>query len=108
ATIYLALAPKSNSAYLAINAALDDVRAGLSGPVPKALKSSNYAGAQKNTGAGIGYLYPHDDRRAVVEQQYLDGKIGQRNYYQPKDKGAESELAERWPKLRAIIRAFKK
>ncbi|MEY4492060.1 MAG: hypothetical protein RL085_471 [Actinomycetota bacterium] len=108
ATIYLALAPKSNSAYLAINSALDDVRAGLSGPVPKALKSSNYAGAQKTTGAGIGYVYPHDDRRAVVEQQYLEGKIGQRNYYQPKDKGAESELAERWPKLRAIIRAFKK
>lgn len=108
ATIYLALAPKSNSAYLAINAALDDVRAGLSGPVPKALKSSNYAGAQKTTGAGIGYKYPHDDGRAVVEQQYLEGKIGQRSYYQPKDKGAEKDLAERWPKLRAIIRAFKK
>jgi len=108
ATIYLALAPKSNSAYLAINAALDDVRAGLSGPVPKALKSSNYAGAQKTTGAGVGYNYPHDDGRAVVEQQYLEGKIGQRSYYQPKDKGAEKDLAERWPKLRAIIRAFKK
>ncbi|MBP6043409.1 MAG: replication-associated recombination protein A [Rhodoluna sp.] len=108
ATIYLALAPKSNSAYLAINAALDDVRAGLSGPVPKALKSSNYAGAQKTTGAGIGYQYPHDDGRAVVEQRYLEGKIEKRAYYQPKDKGAEKELAERWPKLRAIIRGFKK
>lgn len=108
ATIYLALAPKSNSAYLAINAALEDVRAGLSGPVPKALKSSNYAGAQKTTGAGIGYAYPHDDSRAVIAQQYLEGKVLQRSYYLPKDKGAEKELAERWPKLRAIIRGFKK
>ena len=108
ATIYLALAPKSNSAYLAINSALDDVRAGLSGPVPKALKSSNYSGAQKTSGAGIGYTYPHDDGRAVVEQQYLEGKVEQRSYYQPKDKGSEKDLAERWPKLRAIIRGFKK
>lgn len=106
-TIYLALAPKSNTAYLAINQALDDVRAGLSGPVPKPLQSSNYAGA-KRTGAGIGYKYPHDDKRAVVEQRYLEGKLDQRNYYQPKELGAERDLAERWPRLRAIIRAFKK
>lgn len=108
ATIYLALAPKSNSAYLAINSALDDVRAGLSGDVPKALKSSNYFGAQKTTGAGVGYVYPHDDARAVVEQQYLAGKVSERRYYQPKDLGAEKDFAERWPRLRAIIRAFKK
>jgi putative ATPase len=108
ATIYLALAPKSNSAYLAINKALDDVRAGLSGPVPTPLKSSNYATAQKTTGAGIGYKYPHDDGRAVVEQRYLEGKLEGANYYQAKDLGAEKELAERWPRLRAIIRAFKK
>jgi putative ATPase len=108
ATIYLALAPKSNSAYLAINSALEDVRAGLSGDVPKALKSSNYFGAQKTTGAGVGYVYPHDDARAVVEQQYLAAKVSERRYYQPKDLGAEKDFAERWPRLRAIIRAFKK
>jgi putative ATPase len=108
ATIYLALAPKSNSAYLAIDAALDDVRKGLSADVPTALKSSNYSGAQMVTGAGLGYLYPHDDGRAVVEQQYLQGQLAGRSYYQPKEVGAEREFSERWPKLRAIIRGFKK
>jgi putative ATPase len=107
-TIYLALAPKSNSAYLAINKALDDVRAGLSGPVPKPLKSSNYAGARTTTGAGVGYQYPHDDSRAVVEQRYLEGKLENAAYYLAKELGAEKDLAERWPRLRAIIRAFKK
>lgn len=107
ATIYLALAPKSNSAYNAINAALDDVRAGNFGAVPDPLKSSNYTGA-KARGAGIGYLYPHDDSRSVLEQRYLDEKLADRRYYVPKEIGAERELADRWPKLRAIIRSFKK
>jgi putative ATPase len=107
ATIYLALAPKSNSAYLAINAALDDVRGGNSGPIPKHLRSSSYPGAAK-LGNGKGYQYPHDDARAVLAQQYLDGEVALAEYYQPKEIGAERELAERWPKLRAIIRSIKR
>ena len=107
ATIYLAMAPKSNSAYLAINAALDDVRGGHFGEVPKPLRSSNHAGA-KGAGAGVGYLYPHDDPIAVVAQRYLDDKTIGRSYYSPKDIGVERELVERWSKLRAIIRSFKK
>ena len=106
ATIYLALAPKSNSAYNAINMAIEDVRAGLSGPVPKPLRSSNYSGA-KAAGNGVGYLYPHDDSRAVLEQQYLKGKTERREYYKPKEIGVERDLGERWGRLRAIIRAFK-
>lgn len=107
ATIYLALAPKSNSAYLAINQALEDVRGGNSGPVPKHLRSSNYPGATK-LGNGKGYRYPHDDSRAVLEQQYLEGESALSEYYIPKELGAERELAERWPKLRAIIRGIRK
>lgn len=107
ATIYLALAPKSNSAYLAINAALDDVRGGNSGPIPKHLRSSNYPGATK-LGNGKGYQYPHDDARSVLAQQYLEGDVALSQYYQPKEIGAERELAERWPKLRSIIRSFKR
>lgn len=107
ATIYLALAPKSNSAYLAINAALDDVRGGNSGPVPKHLRSSSYPGALK-LGNGRGYQYPHDDARAVLSQQYLEGETAKAEYYQPKDIGAERELADRWTKLRSIIRGFKR
>ena len=104
ATIYLALAPKSNSAYNAINAAIADVQAGLSGPIPKALRSSNFAGA-KQQGAGVGYEYPHDDPRAVLTQSYLSGKISNRKYYLPKEVGAERTFAERWQKLRQIIRS---
>lgn len=108
ATIYLCLAPKSNTAYNAINSAIDDVRAGRFGNVPAPLKSSNYAGAANRTGAGVGYLYPHDDAISVVAQRYADDKTLANSYYLPKDIGAEREYVERWPKLRAIIRAFKK
>jgi putative ATPase len=107
ATIYLALAPKSNTAYNAINAALADVRNGVVGQVPNALKSSNFAKAQSQ-GAGVGYEYPHDSSRAVVPQRYLDEKVIGRKYYLPKDVGLERELGERWAKLREIVRSFKR
>ena len=106
-TIYLALAPKSNSAYNAINNALDDVRAGQIPDVPMPLRSSNYAGAAL-LGNGKGYRYPHDDRRAVLEQQYLGDELLAKEYYLAKELGSEQALAERWPKLRAIIRSFKR
>jgi putative ATPase len=106
ATIYLALAPKSNTAYNAINSALADVRNGVVGQVPNALKSSNFAKAQSQD-AGVGYEYPHDSTRAVVPQRYLDDKVLGRKYYLPKDVGHERELGERWSKLREIIRSFK-
>lgn len=107
ATIYLALAPKSNTAYNAINSALADVRNGLVGQVPNALKSSNFAKAQSQD-AGVGYEYPHDSSRAVVPQRYLDEKVIGRKYYMPKDVGHERELGERWAKLREIVRSFKR
>lgn len=106
-TIYLALAPKSNSAYNAINLALDEVRKGIFGEVPKSLKSSNFAGAAE-LGSGLGYVYPHDHNKAVVPQRYLDPKVESSVFYVPKEIGAERELFDRWPKLRAIIRGFKK
>ena len=107
ASIYLALAPKSNAAYNAINAALEDVRSGMQPSVPKPLRSSNYAGA-KGRGNGIGYVYPHDDAKAVVAQEYVTGKVAKRRYYVPKEVGFERELSERWAKLRAIIRGLGK
>jgi putative ATPase len=107
-TVYLCMAPKSNTAYNAINAAIDDVRAGQFGAVPAPLKSSNYARAASTTGAGVGYLYPHDDPISVVAQRYAHDKTLAQSYYHPKDIGAEREYVDRWAKLRAIIRAFKK
>jgi putative ATPase len=99
----LALAPKSNSAYNAINQALADVRSGLLGPVPEPLRSSNYAGAE-NYGNGVGYVYPHDDAAAVVKQNYLDKKVAAKRYYVPKRFGVESEAVSLWDRLRKIIR----
>jgi putative ATPase len=90
ATIYLALAPKSVPI----------------GKIPTPLRSSNYVGAKKR-GLGQGYLYPHDDTRAVVEQQYLSRELLSKTYYRPKAVGHERELGERWSRLRTIIRAFK-
>jgi putative ATPase len=106
ATIYLCLAPKSNSAYRAINSALEDIRNGGFGEVPKPLRSANHVGA-KGAGAGVGYLYPHDDPKSVVEQQYLDEKTSAATYYKPKPVGLERDLVERWAKLREIIRGYR-
>ena len=105
-TIYLALAPKSNSAYLAINEAIADVRKGLQSTVPKPLRSSNYPGAAR-LGNGKGYRYPHDDSHAVLEQSYLDETVGGKLYFRPKSIGFERELGERWARLRSIIRGKK-
>ena len=99
-TIYLALAPKSNSAYLAINKAMDDVRSGFLPAIPLYLRSS--ASARK--GAETEYVYPHDHEHAVVPQQYLSEA---RQYYEPKLLGQERSLAERIEALRAIIRGKK-
>ena len=103
-TIYLALAPKSNSAYNAINRALEDVAAGLVVDVPPALRSSNYAGAA-SYGNGKGYKYPHDEPGAIVSQTYVDAAIASRNYYQPKNFGVESDKASLWERLKKIIRS---
>ena len=102
-TIYLALAPKSNTAYNAINSALADVRAGLLSEVPKHLRSSNYAGAE-GYGNGVGYDYPHDHNPPVVKQDYVDSKASAKRYYLPKAAGAEEPKIGLWASLRKIIR----
>ncbi|MFM5905815.1 MAG: replication-associated recombination protein A [Micrococcales bacterium] len=104
ATVYLALAPKSNSAYLAINQAIADVRSGFQPQIPLSLRSSNYSGA-KAMGNGLGYVYPHDDLRAVVSQEYLAGEGQKKTYWIGKALGFERELTERWARLRSVIRA---
>jgi putative ATPase len=105
AVIHLALAPKSNAAYLAIDAAGADVRAGLAGSVPAHLRDASYPGAQR-LGHGKGYVYAHDDPRGVVQQQYApDGLVG-RDYYRPGRHGAEATYAERLEKVRRILRGL--
>jgi putative ATPase len=103
AVIHLALAPKSNSVIVAIDAAIGDLRRGLIGTVPPHLRDAHYPGAQK-LGHGGGYRYPHDDPRGVVTQQYAPDPIQPRQYYQPSTHGNEQAVGERAAKLRAIVR----
>ncbi len=91
AVIYIATAPKSNRAYAAINAALEDVRGSRTLPVPKHLRDAHYAGA-KQFGHGEGYLYPHDFEGGFVPQRCLEGG---RVYYEPTTNGLEGRIKER-------------
>lgn len=79
----LALSPKSNSAYSALDAALSDIRKGNSGEIPNHLKDGHYQGA-KDLGRSVGYQYPHNSESGWVKQQYLPDKIKHQKYYQPK------------------------
>lgn len=102
AVVHNALAPKSNAAYLGIDAAIADVRAGRGGPVPAHLRGSGYAGAVR-LGHGEGYRYAHDGPDAVVAQQYLPDDLVAVRYYHPTDRGFEQRLATRLPWLRARL-----
>jgi putative ATPase len=97
AATYLALAPKSNAAYKAVDAALDDVRREGNQPPPPHLRSANYRGA-KELGHGAGYKYPHATD-GWVPQQYLPERLSGRRYYVP-IRGVESELAARLEEIR--------
>jgi len=101
ATIYIATANKSNSAYLAIDAALADVRSGRTLPVPETLRDSHYTGAER-LGHGTGYEYAHDGENHFVAQDYLGtDKV----YYQPTEQGVEKKIKERTEKWRAQFAA---
>jgi putative ATPase len=79
---YLALAPKSNAAYRAIERALGDVRERGALRPPKPIRDASYPGAAK-LGHGQGYRYPHDYPGAQVEQQYLPDELAGSVYYEP-------------------------
>ncbi|MEI6416164.1 MAG: replication-associated recombination protein A [Verrucomicrobiota bacterium] len=98
-TVYLALAPKSNSSYLALERAAKEVAAGRSLPVPSHLRDGHYPGA-KNLGHGKNYLYPHDFPGAYVRQIYL---AEPRSYYIPTEYGAEEQLIKKWRLLKKEI-----
>ena len=98
---YLACAPKSNAATLAIGEASRDVREGRTVPVPVHLRDAHYSGA-KRLGHGEGYEYAHDAEGGVAAQQYLGVD---REYYRPVLRGFEHELAERLQAIRARLRA---
>lgn len=97
ATVYLATAPKSNSAYAALGKAQEDVARGRTLAVPSHLRDSHYAGA-KSFGHGEGYHYAHDYEGGYVPQSYLpEGRL----YYTPLRIGAEVRIADRVEAWRA-------
>lgn len=95
ATTYLASAPKSNAAYLAVNEAMEDIRAGRVQPVPEHLKNVHVKAEGKAQAAG--YLYPHDYQDTAVQQDYLTIP---KQYYRPKNAGYEDTIAKRLEWLR--------
>jgi putative ATPase len=103
ATVHLATAPKSNAAYVGIDRAIADIRAGKAGRVPKHLRDAHYPGA-KRLGHGKGYAYPHDDPIGVVPQQYLPDPLRGAVYYTPTEHGNERDVSARLGKLRRIVR----
>jgi putative ATPase len=102
ATVYLATTAKSNAAYLAIDAAIADVRSGGFGRVPIHLRDAHYPGA-KRLGHGKGYVYPHDSEIGIAAQQYLPDELRGRRYYEPKALGAERDVQARLEKIRRIL-----
>ncbi|GII99029.1 ATPase AAA [Sediminihabitans luteus] len=102
AVVHLATAPKSNAAYLGIDAALADVRAGKAGPVPMHLRDAHYAGADA-IGHGKGYQYAHDAPHAVAPQRYLPQELQGARYYAPSDRGFERAVGERLARVREIL-----
>ncbi|HSU70959.1 MAG TPA: replication-associated recombination protein A [Micrococcaceae bacterium] len=103
AVVHLATAPKSNAAYMGINAAIADVRAGLGSGIPTHLRDAHYPGS-KQLGHGKGYIYSHDEPHSVASQQYAPDDLVGRDYYQPTENGAERDIAPRLERLRGIIR----
>jgi putative ATPase len=97
ATVYLATAPKSNRAYVALLAARKDVESGKRLAIPKALRDTHFKGAKAM--GYTGYLYPHDFEGGFVPQAYLEEG---RRYYSPSEHGAERRIKERLEYWRAL------
>ena len=94
ATVYLATAPKSNAAYLAIDKALEDVQRTRNDPVPLHLRNP-VTGLMKEMGYGKGYKYSHDHQDHFAPMQNLPDRLKGRRYYEPGDQGYERQVADR-------------
>ncbi len=94
ATVYLATAPKSNSAYAAIEQALEDARTRANEPVPLHLRNV-VTGLMRQMGYGKDYKYAHDYQDHFVDQEFLPPSLKGRRYYHPTQEGLEKEISER-------------
>ena len=103
AAVYLALAPKSNASYKALEAARAEVRENGAKTPPDYLRDAHYPGA-KSLGRGEGYRYAHDEPGGVSDQQLLPEGLENRRFYLPTERGFEAELSRRWAALQKKIR----
>ena len=99
AVTYVASAPKSNAAYLAVDKALSVVRESRTAPVPTYLCDAHYKGSGK-LGRGIGYKYAHDYPNHYVEQQYLPDVYKDMTFYEPTENGYEQTIREYFKKIK--------
>jgi len=99
AVTYVATAPKSNAAYLAIDAAMQKVQEERIKTIPPHLQDAHYKGAGK-LGHGIGYLYAHDYPNHYVKQQYLPDEIVGTVFYEPTENGYEAEIRDHMNRLK--------
>lgn len=99
AVVLVCNAPKSNSAYLAMDAALGDVRAGKAGPIPRHLQNKHCDG-EDNPNKGQFYNYPHDYPNHYVRQQYLPDAICRKTYYRYGDNKTEQSFKAYWDRIK--------
>ena len=99
ATILLATSPKSNSSYVAIDRALDDLENITIDDIPMHLKDAHYGGASQ-LGRGIEYKYPHKYENHYVKQQYLPDNIKNKVYYEYGDNKIEKTMKEYWSRIK--------
>lgn len=99
AATYVACAPKSNAAYVAVDAALATMKDMVTPPVPAHLQDSHYKGAQK-LGHGLGYKYAHDYPNHYVQQQYLPDALVGTKFYVPTENGYEKTIQEHFRRIK--------
>ena len=99
AVILVCNSPKSNTAHDAINAAMDDLKRGKSGPIPRQLQNKHFDGDDAEV-KGQFYLYPHDYPNRWVDQQYLPDVLKNQKYYTYGDNKQEQAAREYWAKIK--------
>lgn len=99
AATYVACAPKSNAAYLAIDEALEAIKNERTAKVPSHLMDAHYKGAKK-LGHGLNYKYAHDYKNHYVKQQYLPDELNGRTFYNPTNQGYEKKIKDYFKKIK--------